>query len=211
MTYETLQTRIANELATPEVSSRIKQEILSSIQFYQNERLWFLECESTASTVASQANYAVPDDLLTTDALTLTSDSVRRPLNQVTWEQYRTLADTTTPNRPKHFAYYVDEYWLYPVPDQVYTLTVSYLADLSDLSAGTDTNAWLTEGEELIRLRTKYSLMLDRDPQRALGYRLAADETLDNLKDRSHRKIRDRSMSVDSALVSRGAFNINTG
>ncbi len=50
---------------------------------------------------------------------------------------------------------YQDRINLFPIPGSTYTLTIHYLKALTALSADSDTNAWLTEGEELIRLHAK--------------------------------------------------------
>lgn len=213
-TYGIMQTRINDELALPSVVGRIKPAILSAIRFYEQERFWFLEGEATASTVADQANYATPTDLLQTDEMTLTDSSTRHSLRKVTWAAMRNLAtSTSSTSRPKVWSLYANEYWLYPVPDAVYTLTSSYLLRLTALSAVDDTNDWMTHGEELIRSRSKYDLLLNsaRDFEGAAAMKQAARDAYDNLLTKSNRKIRTPTLSLDSALVSPGGFNINTG
>ncbi len=212
--FQTIQTRIANELALPSVAGRIRAAVLSAIRFYEQERFWFLEGEATAPTVAGQANYATPTDLLETDALTVTDGGTRHALVQRPWKWLRDRATSNgSAGRPDAWALYANEYWLYPVPDKVYTLTSSYLRRLTELSAGIDTNDWLTHGEELIRSRAKYDLLLHSaaDPSAAAAMRIAADEARDNLLEKSHRKIRSGPAAVDRAIVGRGGFDINTG
>ncbi|MGL4559846.1 MAG: hypothetical protein ACRCV5_20305, partial [Afipia sp.] len=40
---------------------------------------------------------------------------------------------------------------LYPIPDAVYTVTLSYLQKIAEPASDGDSNAWTEEAEELIR------------------------------------------------------------
>lgn len=219
----TMKTRIADELRRDDLVSRIGAAITSAIRYYESERFWFTEGESTASTVAGEQNIAVPTDLIEPDQLTYTdSNSYRYPLKRRSWSWYRRnqeAASNTAP--PTDWCIYADQIWLYPTPDAVYTLTLSYLKRLDALSAYADTNAWMTHGEELIRSHAKYDLlcnhalpdpataqmtnarlqMIDRELQRAL----------DNLRNKSSRRIATDRLSLDPALVGSGSYNINLG
>ena len=50
---------------------------------------------------------------------------------------------------------------LWQPPNQVYTVTMFYVARLAELSADSDSNAWTNEGERLIRTRAKINLIRD--------------------------------------------------
>ena len=63
----TLTARINDELAVPAVAARIPNAIQAAIRFYEAERFWFTEGESTASTAQSQQAYAMPTDFLEAD------------------------------------------------------------------------------------------------------------------------------------------------
>lgn len=210
----TMQARINDELAMPSIAARIPNAIQAAIRFYESERFWFNEGESTTSTVIDQQAYAMPTDFLEGDGLTLTASGIRYPLKRRPWPWMRGHnIDTAVTARPRDWAYYADQIWLYPVPDLVYTLTCSYLQRLDALSAFADTNDWMTHGEELIRERAKYDLMRQgpaRDLEMAAVLKICAGEALSNLQDKSEQKIATGRLSFDDALSGGGeSYNIN--
>ena len=62
---------------------------------------------------------------------------------------------------PVEYAIYNQQFRLYPVPDGEYTLELAYQKKLAALSNDTDTNAWMTDGEVLIRQRAKAIVLRD--------------------------------------------------
>ncbi len=212
--YGTLIVRVNDELGKPDVDARIPNANLAAIRHYESERFWFTEGESTAATVASQQAYAMPADFLEADALTVTRSGIRYPLKRRPWTWLRRQdIDGSLETLPKSWAYFADQIWLYPIPDQVYTLTVSFLKRLAVLSARADTNAWMTHGEELIRERAKYDLVRQgpgRDLELAAVFRDSVKDAYRNLRGKSEQKIATGRLSFDAALVGRGAYNINS-
>ncbi len=213
--YGTMIRRIANELLDDErVLERIPDAIQSAIRYFESERLWFLEGESTTPTVDAQQNYAVPGDYLEADILTVTdsTSNVRFRLRRRPWLWLRDISVTESSKaRPRHWAHYAEQIWLYPIPDQVYTLTMSFRKRLGTLSSYTDTNEWMTDAEELIRSRAKWDLVANvlRRPDEAMGMKAAEQDALGNLRDRSRQRIAAGKLSLDGALTSnRRSYNI---
>ena len=190
--YGTLQNRIADELSRSDLAAQIRNAVQSAIAFHESERFWFNEGESTAATAAGTQAYAVPADFLEADALTLTASGNRHPLTMRPWAWMRDIdVAAASRGRPGDWAYYADDIWLYPVPDGVYTLTLSYLKRLAALSASGDTNAWMTFGEELIRARAKADIFAHvlRDYDEALAMKQLETEALANLRVKSAKKL----------------------
>ena len=213
-TYGTLIARINDEMAVPAVSARIPNAIQAAIRFYESERLWFNEGESTTSTVASQQAYEMPTDFLEGESLTLTLGTIRYLLKRRPWPWMRGHnIDTATTARPRDWSYFADQIYLLPIPDAVYTLTMSYLQRLTALSVYSDTNAWMVHGEELIRERAKYDLMRQgpaRDLEMAAAFKICSEDALRNLRAKSEQKIATGRLSYDSALAAGGdSYNIN--
>jgi hypothetical protein len=190
--FGTMQNRIADELARSDLGAQIQSAILSAIRFYESERLWFNEGESTAGTVAGQQSYAVPSDFLEADTLTITISGNRYLLCPRPWAWMRDMSvASTSRGRPTDWSYYADQLWLYPVPDGVYTLTLSYLKRLAALAVAGDANAWMTHGEELVRARAKadvYAHVL-HDFDEALAMKQLETEALGNLRVKSTKKL----------------------
>ncbi len=208
----TMIARINDELANPSVAARIPNAVQAAIRFYESQRFWFTEGESTASTVVSQQPYAMPTDFLEADYLTVTRSGIRYPLKRRPWSWLRRQdIDGNLETLPKNWSYFADQMWLYPIPDQVYTLTLSYLKRLAALVNFADTNEWMIGGEELIRTRAEWDLMFHtaKDYQAAAMLAVAVDDALDNLRGKSEQKIATGRLSFDAGLVGRGAYNIN--
>ncbi len=211
--FGTLIARINDELAVAAVAARIPNAIQSAIRFYESERLWFTEGESTSSTVAGQQQQAMPTDFLEGDSLTLTVDNIRYLLKRRPWSWMRGHnIDTLTTSRPTDWSYFADQIYMFPIPDLVYTLTMSYLQRLAALSGFTDTNAWMVHGEELIRERAKYDLMRQgpgKDLEMAALFKITSEDALRNLRAKSEQKIATGRLSFDPALTGgSGDYNV---
>ena len=213
--YGEMQARINDEIGLPIVVARIPNAILSAIRFYENGRWWFTEGESTTPSVVGQNAYAVPVDFIAPDVLTITDtvEDVRYVLTRRPWSWMRHhLLDNDSLARSDDWSYYADQFWLFPIPDQAYTLTLSYRKRLTALSAFADTNEWMVEGEELIRSRAKWDLMAHtaKDYKGAEMMKGAEIDALYNLRRSSEQKIASERMSFDDGLLtSRGHYNIN--
>jgi hypothetical protein len=163
-TYLDMQSRIADEIATTSFTTQIKLEILSAIQHYERERFWFNEGQDTTSTVAGQSGYAVPTDLLEFDVIELTYSGHPYPMHRQTWDWFTRIGgrDVNIGRAPpNNWVYHDNQIYLFPIPDAVYTLTLSYLKQLTTLSADADTNAWMVDGEALIRSRARQSVLIN--------------------------------------------------
>lgn len=158
-TYGIMQDRIADELHRTDLTSQIQLAIISAIQHYESKQFWFNETRATASTIADQEYYELPLDFVEMVSLKLTDNGNIHTLTERTYEYIENaMTNTSYTGEPTDFAMYGDLLRLYPIPDAVYTLTISYKKTLADLSATADTNAWMTNGEELIRARAKADL-----------------------------------------------------
>lgn len=165
-TYATMRTRILDEYTNESLTAaQVNSAIQSAIAHYQRERFYFNESRSvTFSTAASQEFYTSSDasdipNLSLIDELTITDNGTRRPLIPRTWDWIDTVSTTTTSvGSPTDYCYYAQQIRLYPIPDAVYSIRISGLIRLTTLSADSDSNAWMIDGEELIRQRAKWDL-----------------------------------------------------
>ncbi len=157
-TFADLKTRVADELDRQDLSTQIDRELRKAVNHYERQRWWFNEEQATASTVASQANYSVPTDLMSLELVEITISTRRLELNEISWSRYvEDWRELTTTGQPSDWAYYADQIWLGAIPNDVYTLTLHYTKTLGSLSDGSD-NAWTNFGEDLITSRTLKTL-----------------------------------------------------
>lgn len=172
-TYITMINRISNEVGgvstasttTSPTLAEIKAAILSAIDNYTRMPFYFLQSRSsTFSTVASQEYYGAADlaaipDISQIDALTITVNSTLTPLERRSFDYIDARNSTSTiTGRPADYCYYAKQIRLSPIPDDAYTVRIAGYIRLAELSADADTNAWLTDGERLIRHRASYDL-----------------------------------------------------
>jgi hypothetical protein len=71
------------------------------------------------------------------------------------------LATTATAAQPTHWSYFGSNIRLYPIPSAVVVIAAAYTAKFAALSADADTNAWTSDGFDLIRAEAKLILALE--------------------------------------------------
>lgn len=173
-TYGIMQDRIADELARSDLTSQIKLAIQTAIDHYEREPFYFNEATGTFATVADQEYYSSTDaafiaTLAEIHSMRVTVGSQPLRLEPQPWSWFEDRATGTYTGYPYNYVYYKQNIRLYPIPDDAYTVTVGYVARPATLSTTADTNVWMTDGEELIRLRAKIDLHMNviREPTSA--------------------------------------------
>jgi hypothetical protein len=168
--------------------NRIKQAVVDAIRFYRSNRLPFNTKRARAVTQPGQELYPLPLDWIEADFLRLETNGNRDPIRPVTydWIEDRNRTDGNV-GRPLKFAVQNSELRLYPVPDRSYTLVLSFLYDLQNVSLSAsdgESNAWTDEAEELIRkhamsdLKVNYIGGADQIAEGQLLRRECSDEIL---------------------------------
>ena len=110
---------------------------------------------------------------------------------------------------PDRYAYYNDTLKLYPVPDAVYAMEITGLAQIAAPAADGDSSAWTNEAQDLIVARASFTLYRDqfRDTTGAQIAAGAAAEALGRLKRETARRL---TTPLRAGRPRRG-FNINHG
>jgi hypothetical protein len=135
--------------------ARIKRAIADSIRFYRSKRLGFNIKRAYATLTSGNEYVSLPTDWIEADLLRLDKDDDREVLEEVTydWIDDENVAGDQR-DRPCKYAIHHRTLRLYPIPDQTYTLMFSFQYELRDVSVSASdgaSNAWLDDGEELIR------------------------------------------------------------
>ena len=188
--YQTMYNRIGDEIQDAVVLlPQIKNAIQDAIALYEPNRFYFNQTVGFFSTVANQQYYRAADFadiplLIEIDALKLTIQGVQSPLDAADFGQMDATQSGAYVGVPRAYSYYGQELRLFPIPDAVYPLTMHYHHRLTPLVAGTDTNAWMTDGEMLIRQTAKGMLALDvlQEANLAQGAQILADKALARLQ-----------------------------
>lgn len=190
-TYIETQQRIASEISRDDLTTNIRQEILSAIEYYKQRRFWWNETTGTTTTVASTNYVSLPSDFVDLDILQITVGSNTTKLLQQTYDDIVGWDINGQTGQPTSFALYQDRVRLYPTPNDAYTITFHYVKALAELSDDADENAWLTDGEELIRLHAKKMLYANKIRNAKAAQDMAALEELVllRLESRNQRRV----------------------
>lgn len=186
--------RNASSATASGIETDITEAIIEAIDYRKHERFWFNEQDATASTVAGQEFYALPADYISGMNLKCVDSS-----GNVIIVQVRAEAELDEWNQagitgmPKFFCIHNEQLRLSPIPDQVYTLNLSYVRDIlitEPLSSDGDTNAWVTLAAAMVRYHAQSIIWFDiaRNSQKAIEdrnqseshYRVLTDRTRNN-------------------------------
>jgi hypothetical protein len=170
-----MKARVSGELKRGELSvssTAVQSGVLSAIQYLKQHRFTWNEFHESSVTASSSATYVNFTDLAVKP---ITIDKVTVSVNNRTYEIERRSHNALMSHDATNYFGYPDYYAiqgeslrLYPVPNQNVTLHIAGVKELTEVSAAaatSATNAWMTEGEELVRLTAK--AMLFRDELRA--------------------------------------------
>lgn len=175
-TLAQLRAEIATELNRSDLSARIESAVSEAIEAYQTVRFAFNEATDTFSTAAGTEEYGtptIPDDIGEIDSVRISAGGLTYDLRPTPWAWFeRNSLTPTTQGRPTRWTWYAQKIRLYPVPDAIYTVTLSYLQKIPEPAASGDSNAWTTVANEMIRHSAKRRLCAIelRDPEGAAIY-----------------------------------------
>lgn len=186
----TLKARIASELHRSDLTTSIASAIADAVAHYQSKPFRFNEAIDTFATVAGTEFYDDLDEVGSIEVVTVTVNGRKVPLDEWTYGYMEAIATTTnTQGQPWAWAWYAEQIRLYPVPDDAYTLTVSYTKQYGVPASDGDSNVWTTEAEQLTRHAAKKYLYRDvtRDPEGAAMAEAAEMEALRRLTQDTNR------------------------
>lgn len=157
--FATLKARIADELSRSDIDSQIENHVLDAIKRYRTKPWFFGQTEATLTTAPNDRDYAVPGDFLAVETLKVTFNNDDYLLHPRSLAWINNLSTDVT-GQPNIYALYREQLRLYPIPDDTYTLTLSYLFFATTPSADTDETEWTGDAEELIRASACRTLCL---------------------------------------------------
>jgi hypothetical protein len=206
--YVTMRTRILDEYVNDSLSAaQVNKAIQTAIKHYERKPFYFNQKTNTFSTVANQEYYSSSDlsdipNIVHIVSATVTASSLKCKLQPVDFGVMDDAQDGSVTGEPEQIAVFKQQIRLYPIPDSAYTITLAYIYRFSALSNDTDTNAWMVEGEELIRQRAKRTLALDYLQADDLAGRAAMleSEALDELHAEGRRRLPNTVLRPENML-----------
>jgi len=187
-TFGTMVSRISREIRRDGLTADIKDSIVDAIAYYESERFSFNETSSVVTTTTNDPYLSsLPAGLISLDKVELDQGGSRFPVQQRSYQWMTDIDSGNSFGPPYQYALYQGNMRLYPVPDQAYSVHLSYQVELSEVSASatsTVTNAWMTEAEPMIRSRAKGLIFAHRlrNHVEARAMEILADQEHDRLK-----------------------------
>jgi len=192
MAFSDMQAAIADELARSDLTAEIQREINNAITFYSNKNFWFNEASmANLTTVQGQRYYPLPANFASVLDVLSTLGNYTYRLTART-EQYLDQIDWGNnfwSSYPTDYSLWNGQLRLFPPPQGGLPVTVKGTVILTPqpLTNPTDSNAWLTSAEELIRTRATRQLYgrYVRDPEQYTLYMQLEKEALSNLHEKN--------------------------
>ena len=218
-TFGIMQAAIADEMANDGAltTAQIQNAIKRAIRDYEGRPWWFNQKVATFNTVANQEYYGTSDladipDIVRIDSAMITYGGYKNPLAAVNFLDLDQEQNASRIALPNSYTIYKNQIRLFPIPDAVYTVTLSYIYKFAELSADADTNAWMTDGEELIRQAAKKRIAWDYLQADDLAARFAKmeDDAYDSIREEDRNRRPQKFLTAPAMLAPR-TFNILTG
>lgn len=180
--YGTMQARIADEASAGGLMPQIRNEIQDAIKHYETNRFAFNQGHLEFLTVGEQTAYGVADhadipNIARFDSMIVSGDGWGYSMAPIDYQEIMPSLERLGGTIPRVYAYRDYQIHLGSTPLAGYVMKVAYLKRLLALAADTDTNAWMVEGESLIRNRSKRNLFYNVLRQYDDGDRMRLLET----------------------------------
>ena len=190
-TFGTMKDRISRETQRDGLTANIADAISSAIDSYQNERFDFNFGSASVQLTASAAVMAWPAGFREIERMELSASGSTDPF-VVILKDFNRVRDSvinakTNTQRPTRFASYQRKFYFDAIADNNYNATIFFMKDLTEVSASADssaTNAWMVDGEAMIRNKAMEILYRDRikNIKQALVHELEAEKARRKLK-----------------------------
>jgi len=154
--YGTMQTRIRRELNRDGLTADIRDAIDSSINYYESDRFFFNEYSASVGTVTGSVFVTAPTASLEIDLINIVVSDNKRVMIERNYIDLESRAEST--GEPTDYAEFNDLIRIYPVADKEYTMYFfgkQQLTEVSSSSTDAATNAWMTDGEVMVRSKAK--------------------------------------------------------
>lgn len=196
-TINAMENKIKSDINRSDLTSQISTAINRAIRYYYNsDNFYFNETTATFDTVSGQKIYENTDSgtgitdiaeiLMVKIAI---NASTLIELTPRTFQYLEQLDVNSNPGQPFDYAYYNQNFYIYPIPDAAYTVTVYYNKEYSDLS-GNNSNDFTTDAEDLIEARARWLLYMHviRDSEAAAMSKAEEKDALQALRISTARK-----------------------
>lgn len=147
-TFIEVQNRINGDFLNRNYGAETRNAIKAAVRAYERHRWTFNETSTALTTSAGQAFVSLPSNLLILDDIRITINGESIPLLPRDPQFVRDSNMSNVRGQPVFYALYQNRAELSLIPDSAYSIPVYYVKSLPELTADTDTNAWITGAME---------------------------------------------------------------
>lgn len=191
-TLQAIWDRITREIHRDDLQTEIESAVGTAIRYYRSSRFEFNERQATFSTVPYQETYEapeIPSDIGQIDTMRATINGRLMVLEPWTFQYLQNISTTqNTSGQPWGWAWYAKKIFFYPIPNQDYTILISYQQRKdAPVDADDASTVWTNDAQDLIVNCSKKLLYRDviQDPDNAQICHAAEMESLGILKNES--------------------------
>lgn len=141
-----VQNRINADFLNRDFGAETRRAIQATIRSRQHQRWGFNETATALTCSAGQAFLSLPSNLLILDDVRLTVNGEDQPMFPRDPQFIRDSNMNGSQGQPVFYALYQNRIQLSLVPDAAYSVPIYYVKALTELTADSDTNAWLEGG-----------------------------------------------------------------
>ena len=190
-TLSELINAVADDVNRSDMTSNCSDAVVLAIRHYDRKSWWFQEGSATFSTTASVELYPLASNFREMEYV-----EAKYPGDN--WQEVvrcdfpslkRKLQGVTVTGYPDEYAIYDNALYLGYAPNGSYQVRYYYNKTLTDLTANAS-NAWTTDGEELIRARAAKKVAMDvlHDAELAGLFEASERDALNSLTDENERR-----------------------
>jgi hypothetical protein len=193
-TLAVMKARIADEIARSDLTSQIAYAITDAIEAYKQKKFSFSNARFNFSTVISQEFYdssdhanLAADVLQKIESIFVYIGETPRRLKAMSPDAIESAATDSFTADPSNYCWYGEQLRLWPIPYAVRTVRMlAKIRPAAPAADGTTGNAWMTEGERLIRCRAKFELFTHviRNSEKAAEMVPLINEAFDQLREK---------------------------
>jgi len=200
--YGTMKRRVAKEMKRGEItasSTAVAKSVIDAIHYFERRRFPWNEFQgalktTVASVTAVTLSVTNVPNIILVDSIRMVIGSRDYPIRHEPWHRIESIDSGQWYGYPEMYAIHSNEIRLYPPPNAAYPMRWAGIKKLDDVSLGatsTASNKWMTDGEELIRLRAKATIFRDelRNPNLAQFFDAAANQVYDDIHKETTAKV----------------------
>lgn len=179
--FVAMQTRVASELRRSNLSTEIKAAINDAVLEESATRYYFNEVKALTFNTVNGTEYYSDQNMVEIDFMYWLNGTVKMEVGLTNNDEMNIYAlGNVTSGQLSCYSRVASQIRLFPIPTGVVSVYMDGYTRLTPtpLAADADTNAWMTEGERLIRARAKSIILRDviRNMKEAALYEAIADD-----------------------------------